>query len=219
MGAWRGFLPAVSLALALAGGAVLPSAAPAQTLGRVVSPILTVDRDRLFADSLYGQRINRELEASSAAMATETRKIETALEAEELDLTERRATLTPEAFRALADAFDEKVQALRQQRDTAETNLRQQIEQAQLAYFDQIGPLLGALVRERGAVMILDRRAILLTAADVDITDEAIARIDAVLGDGAEVQDGAIAPAPDDTPAPVDTIPAPVPAPDATAGN
>lgn len=213
MGALRGFL----FALSLAGSLALMGAAQAQTLGRVDSPILTVDRDRLFAGSLYGQRINRELETASAAMAAETRKIETALEAEEIELTARRATLAPEDFRALADAFDEKVQALRKERDTAETNLRQQIEQAQLAYFDQIGPLLGALVRERGAVMILDRRAILLTAADVDITDAAIARIDAVLGDGAEAGEGAVTPAPGNAPAPVDTIPAP--APDANSSN
>lgn len=215
MGASRGFLFAVSLVLGLAGSGLAIGAAKAQTLGRVVSPILTVDRERLFAGSLYGQRINRELEGASAAMAAETRKIETALEAEELELTDQRATLAPEAFRALANAFDEKVQALRKQRETAETNLRQRIEDAQLNYFDQIGPLLGELVRERGAVMILDRRAILLTAADVDITDAAIARIDAVLGDGTSAEERESTPSPE--PAPIDTIPAPEPAPESSA--
>jgi len=208
MGTSRAILFGIALAFGLTGGIFPPVPAQAQSLGRVQSPVLTVDRDRLFSGTLYGQRINSELEAASDAMAQETRRIEAALEEEEKSLTAQRGILEPEAFRALADAFDEKVQALRQERDTAEANLRSQIEEAQLAFFDQIGPVLGQIVRERGAVLILDRRAILLAAADVDITDAAIARIDATLGDGAEAAPDEAAPA-DETDAPVDTIPAP----------
>lgn len=198
------FVAALAPVLTGAGTAV------AQDLGQVVSPILTLDRDQLFTGTAYGQRVNAELEAASAAMAAETREIEAALEEEEKALTEQRATLDTAAFRALADAFDEKVQALRAEREQAQTNLRGRIEQAQLDFFNRIGPILGAIVRARGAVLIVDRRAILLAAADVDITDEAIARIDAVLGDGVETPDDEAAS--DTTPAgegPLDTIPAP----------
>ncbi|HHC29229.1 MAG TPA: OmpH family outer membrane protein, partial [Rhodobacterales bacterium] len=100
------------LGVAIAGHGLVP-AAMAQSFGRVVSPMLTIDRERLFSDTLYGQRITRELEAARADMAAETSRIEADLEAEERSLTEQRATLDPKAFRALADAFDEKVQSLR----------------------------------------------------------------------------------------------------------
>ena len=53
-----------------------------------------------------------------------------------------------------------------------------------MSYFEKIGTVLGAIVRERGGVVILDRRAILLTTQNIDITDVAIDRIDAQLGDG-----------------------------------
>jgi len=206
MAGWVALFRVLTLGVVLAFA--LPMAAGAQTLGRVISPILTIDRDRLFSESAFGQRVSRELEAASSAMAAETRRIEAALEEEERSLTEQRATLEPEAFRELASAFDEKVQSLRRERETAEDNLRRQIETAQGDFFERIGPILGAIVRERGAVLIVDRRAILLTAADIDITDEAIARSDAVLGDG----DGAV-PAPvqpeADPAAPLDIIPAP----------
>ena len=192
----------LALPLALALGPAAPAVAQGQDFGRVVSPILTLDRDQLFANTLYGQRVNRELEAASTAMAAETRSIEAALEAEEKALTEKRATMTPEAFRDLATAFDDKVQKLRADRDAAETDLRAQIEAAQLAFFNRIGPVLGQVVRDRGAVLIVDRRAVLLAAANIDITSEAIERIDAVLGDGDDLGtgtggDGATAPTPD----------------------
>ncbi|WP_281841603.1 OmpH family outer membrane protein [Sinisalibacter aestuarii] len=186
-----------------------PGMARAQELGRIVSPILTIDRDRLFSGTLFGQRVNRELEAESNAMAAETRAIEAALEDEEQQLTEQRPTLSTEEFRSLANAFDEKVQSLRAQREQAESGLRDRIEAAQAEFFDEIGPILGAMVRARGAVMILDRRAILLAATDIDITDEAIAQIDAVLGEGTPIgNDGpgeTEAPAPDGNETPQDT--------------
>lgn len=207
MQAMRRFLIVLVLALAGAGlGLTGPGAA--QDLGRVVSPILTLDRDALFDGTLFGQRVNREIEAASAAMATQTREIEAALEEEELALTGQRAALEPEAFRELARAFDEKVQALRADRDAAAANLRAQITAAQADFFDQIGPILGAIVRERGAVLIVDRRAILLSAANVDITEEAVSRIDALLGDGVDAPLEA-EPAPTATDTPLDQIPAP----------
>lgn len=206
MAGWVALLRVLTLGLVLA--LALPVTAGAQTLGRVISPILTIDRDRLFSESAFGQRVSRELEAASSAMAAETRRIEAALEEEERTLTEQRATLEPEEFRELARAFDEKVQSLRIERETAEDNLRRQIEAAQGDFFERIGPILGAIVRERGAVLIVDRRAILLTAADIDITDEAIARSDAVLGDGGSAAPTPVQPGvePD---APLDIIPAP----------
>lgn len=225
MGVSRLTLQLLGLALAAVLSGAAPAPVPAQGLGRVISPIVTLDRDRLFSGTLYGQRVNRELEAASNAMAAETRKIEAALEEEERQLTEQRQTLDPAAFRDLAQAFDEKVQALRAERETAQANLRRQIEDAQTAFFERIGPILGALVRERGAVMILDRRAILLTAADVDITEAAIARIDATLGDGG-AQDSAVdsplsvpdAGAPETTPAPGDGAEGAIP-PATNSGN
>jgi Skp family chaperone for outer membrane proteins len=215
----RAFRPLTLVRLAVVLAA-LATPASAQQLGEIISPILTLDRDALFSGTLYGQRVNDDLEAASNALAAETRQIEAALEAEERDLTDKRATLPVSEFRALADAFDDKVQALRDERERAQGEALRQIEAAQAAFFNRIGPILGQLVRERGAVMILDRRAILLTAADVDITAAAIARIDAELGDGSDSSPGDEAPLPAPMPgAPLDTIPAPDTGPDAGNGT
>ena len=78
------------------------------SLGIAQSDILTIDRDLLFRQSLYGKRILADLETERLRLASEARKVDAALAAEEKSLTEQRETLTPEAFRALADAFDDK---------------------------------------------------------------------------------------------------------------
>ncbi|WP_424943082.1 OmpH family outer membrane protein [Aliiroseovarius crassostreae] len=155
-------------------------------LGKPVptSQILAVDRDRLFTGSLYGRRILAELETERSRLAMEARKVEAALAEEEQSLTEQRSTLTPEAFRVLADAFDEKVQSLREERPVLEQEFKRRFETERSAFFEKAGPILGQVVRDRGGVMIIDRRAILLTTQKIDITDEAIRRIDEILGDG-----------------------------------
>ena len=86
---------------------------PAPAQGGVISPVLTIDSERLFRDSAFGQRVTREIEVESEQLATENREIEAALEAEERELTEKRSQMKPAQFRLLADAFDEKVQRTR----------------------------------------------------------------------------------------------------------
>ena len=199
LGAFQSFGVWSKGCLILAAWAVLlglPTARPASAqqtdapgvaepnLGIVQSAILTIDRDLLFRQSLYGKRILAELEVERRRLASEARKVDAALAAEENTLTEQRATLSATEFRTLADAFDAKVKRLREERPAQEQEFTRRFEQERVSYFEKIGAVLGAIVRERGGVVILDRRAILLTTQNIDITDAAIKRIDAQLGDG-----------------------------------
>ena len=45
--------------------------------------------------------------------------------------------------------------------------------------FNDIAALISEIVRERGALIVLDRRDVFLSADRIDITDDAIARINA----------------------------------------
>ena len=106
------FTICISAIMALGVGAV-PQRAAGQNIGTIVSPILTIESERFFAQSAFGQRVAREIEEEGAILAKENRKIEADLTAEEKALTDKRAGMDPEAFRALADTFDEKVQTMR----------------------------------------------------------------------------------------------------------
>ncbi|WP_246003726.1 OmpH family outer membrane protein [Histidinibacterium lentulum] len=150
----------------------------------VRSPVLTIDADLLFSESLFGQRLTADIQASSEELATENRRIASELEAEERRLTERRGEMTPDAFRAEAEAFDARVQRIRQEQDAKERALGAQVQAAEDAFLNAVRPVLGQLMVERGAAVILDRRTVVLSVGAVDITDAAIARIDAEMGEG-----------------------------------
>ncbi|SHH74739.1 OmpH family outer membrane protein [Marivita hallyeonensis] len=155
--------------------------------GVVQSLILTIAPERLYSESAFGQRIAREIEAESLEIASENRRIEAELTAEERELTELRDSLPQEDFRERADAFDEKVQQLRREQDEKARALGQRTDEARRALLTAAQPVLSQLMIESSAVAILDRRAVLLSADAVDITDEAIARVDARFGDGADI--------------------------------
>ena len=174
-------------ALAAAFG-VLAAAVPAQEV--VKSPILTVEADRLFNESLYGQRLTEEIEAAGSEISAENRQIEAALTAEEKSLTEQRANLPTAEFRKLADAFDEKVQSIRQEQDAKGRALAARTEDVRRDFLEAAQPVLGELMREAGAAVLIERRNVFLSADAIDVTDEAIERINARLGTGAAEDTG-----------------------------
>jgi Skp family chaperone for outer membrane proteins len=207
----------LALALSLCGA----GAAGAQDLITVPSPILTIDQERLFAETQLGRQSSDELEAAAEALADENRRIEEELRAEEIALTERRGMMSAEEFSALADEFDQKVQAFRASQDAKARALAEREAQARQLFFVEVGEILSEIVREEGAVVILDRRAVFLSADRIDITDEAIARINAAAEAGDGEGDGA-APAPEPSPDPQPEpapesapVPSPEPAPEA----
>ena len=53
-------------------------------------------------------------------------------------------------------------------------------------FFKAAFPVLGEMLRKRGAVAILDARAIFVSAEAIDVTDDLIAELDAALKSGAD---------------------------------
>ncbi|SDZ34899.1 periplasmic chaperone for outer membrane proteins Skp [Jannaschia faecimaris] len=182
------------LAVALAAAfAVAPALAQqrggAPTVGIPTSAVVVLDRDALFSESLFGQRIARDIDAASAELASENRQIEAELEAEERRLTQQRDTMGISEFRELASEFDSRVTDIRQTQDAKARAISQQTERAQQIFLEKANPILVQLARETGALVILDRRIVIASADQVDITALALTRIDAALGDGGSLLD------------------------------
>ncbi len=206
-------------AVSLFVAAILVCAAPiaAQEAGPLNSPILTLEQDRLFTGTLYGKAVQARIDTAAQALQAENRKIEADLEAEERDLTEQRAKMEPLAFRKLADAFDEKANAIRAARMSKARTLSEERDSERKVFLTTAAPIIAKLMTEAGAVAIVDKTAIILSFDRIDITDAAIARIDEVLGDGTRPPENAppepglsLDPAPAPTP---DVVPEPLPEP------
>ncbi len=171
------------LAVAVAAAVLLVTPAVAQDAPPqpVGAPVLILDSDRLYLDSAYGQTIRDGLEAQAADLKAENDRIVAALTDEERSLTQRRPTMAPDVFRAEANAFDVKVQGIRRARDAKEVALEDARLKARDNFFNTVRDIVGQLMLERGATVIMDRRSVFLALSAADLTDEAIARIDAAM--------------------------------------
>lgn len=165
------------------------SAAHAQDVGAqpLSSPILTLDQDALFSGSKYGQALRAALNAESAKVEAESRRLDSELEAEERALTQQRAEMSPEAFAPLAATFDAKVQRLRAEREQAAADLLAREVAGRQRFFETSAQVLRDIMVERGAVAIIDKRAILVSLSTMDVTEAVIEELDSVLGDGADL--------------------------------
>jgi Skp family chaperone for outer membrane proteins len=166
------------LALALAGS--LPVAG--QEVAPPAAVILTLDQDRLFIESAFGKASLERERVATAALEAENSRIEAELVAEEQDLTTRRSTLPAEEFAALATAFDDKVERIRDAQDAKARDLTRARDNDRQAFLRAAIPVLGELLGESGAVAILDKSTVILSLSAIDVTDEAIAKVDAALG-------------------------------------
>jgi Skp family chaperone for outer membrane proteins len=147
----------------------------------VASPILTIDSDRLFEDSAFGQQIIAEIERLGSELSAENRLIEEALSAEEKELTDLRPSMSPQDFRELADAFDAKVQETRRTQDAKTRDLNSKLDRRRGIFLNAAAPVLEQLMREAGAAVVLEQRSVFISSNAVDITDIAIERLNAVL--------------------------------------
>jgi Skp family chaperone for outer membrane proteins len=175
----------MAIAVAIGFALTVSGSVQAQTSEIVRSPILVIDSERLYLGSAFGQRVAGDQDRLSAELNAENLKIEQDLSAEELSLTEQRATTSPADFRELADVFDAKVQATRERQLRKTQALTQLLDQQRAVFFQSAGPVIESLMREAGAAVLLDRREVFFSADAVDITSAAILRIDATLGEGA----------------------------------
>ena len=149
-------------------------------------PVLIVDSERLFVETLYGQRLSSELATQAAALQAENDRIVESLTLEERSLTVRRPEMDPQEFRAEAEAFDRKVQDVRRVRDAKNVELQVANAEARSRIEQRVQGIVANIMIERGAVLVLEQRNVVLSVRAANITDDAIVRIDAELGNGTE---------------------------------
>ncbi|QYK40051.1 MAG: OmpH family outer membrane protein [Paracoccaceae bacterium] len=181
---------AVAVLLAAAPGAVAqtaPGDAPAAvplSPGSEQAPVLVLRQEEFFERSAFGRASLDRRESASRALIAENRQIEAALEAEERALTARRPTLPPDEFRALAEAFNDKVEQIRTAQDAKARAVARLRDEDRGRFLQAAVPVLAEIMSERGGLVILDQQVVVLSFDRVDITDEAVARVDARIGAG-----------------------------------
>lgn len=144
-------------------------------------PVATINQDRLFNESSFGNSFSKYISEKTNLLAEENNRIQRELEAEEISLTEKRQELPNDEFRQLADTFNQKVETIREQQAEKLGSLNALRLKARQHFFTQAQPAIVKLMQERGIQFILNEQAIFIAGASGDITNSAIEKINIVI--------------------------------------
>lgn len=147
--------------------------------GAQSAPYRILDPDRLLQESALGQQILAANRTAELALEAENAALAEQLIAEERTLTDLRPSLTPEEFRQRADAFDTRVEEIRAERGQRSEDLARQLEAEVQRFFNLALPVLDQLMADEGIIGLLRPENMVLWSEWLDVTDMAIARLDA----------------------------------------
>ena len=145
------------------------------------SELFTVDMTKLFRSSEFGKNIIAANNIARKKLQSENEELEKKLLLEEKELSELRKTLSVEEFRPKALEFDKRVSIIRAEQGKKEEILNKKVRKEETDFFKKIYPLLYEILIERGGLILVDQRNIILWDNSVDITDDAIQAINQAL--------------------------------------
>ena len=145
------------------------------------SELFTVDLTRLLRSSEFGKNIIAANNIARQKLQSENEELEEKLLLEEKKLSELRKTLSIEEFRPKALEFDKRVSIIRAEQGKKEEILNKKVRKEETDFFKRIYPLLYEILIERGGLILVDQRNIILWDNSVDITDDAIQAINQAL--------------------------------------
>ena len=145
------------------------------------SELFTVDMTKLLRSSEFGKNIIAANNIARKKLQSENEELEKKLLLEEKELSELRKTLSVEEFRPKALEFDKRVSIIRAEQGKKEEFLNKKVRKEETDFFKRIYPLLYEILIERGGLILVDQRNIILWDNSVDITDDAIQAINQAL--------------------------------------
>lgn len=179
MGVLRRFGRIAALLCCLA--AAMPAQAQTPAPAAPGTIIIVVDLQRILREAAAVQALQQQVGAARDAFQAEIRQREEELRRQDQELARERPTLPPEVYaerrQALADqlaALQGDIQERRRQLDVAMNEGMRQVQ-------SELLPILQQLTEERGADIMLAKTAIVLARPELEVTDEALARLDARL--------------------------------------
>ena len=148
--------------------------------------VIIIDRYRILSETLYGKRLDSELRHFEASQIADNQRLLQELEQEEAALTALRKTLSADNFRERAAAFDRKVQRISDEQQAKNQNQLEKRRADQLRLLAAVTPIFQRLMRDTGAVLILEKHNAFIWNDAINLTDISILRIDSALGDGSD---------------------------------
>lgn len=139
--------------------------------------IILVDRNAFFAESSAGQDVARQVQEMKKQIEENLNSKAEKLRIDEQQLMGQQSLLTQEAFEAKAQKLRDSRLALQREADQKSRLLQTGVLKAQNEIWKTASPILDAILKEKQAVLMIDRSAIVKGSVDLDVTAMALQRL------------------------------------------
>ncbi len=143
--------------------------------------IAVIEGDRIMRDSKVGQDVQRQINELGKQAQADINQRKTALEKEQEQMKQQSAILSASAKAQKEKEFNAKVAEFEKYASNKEQLIQGGIYKAQQTVNSTMRGVMEALMTERGANMLMEKNAFMTVSNDMDITDEAIGRLDEML--------------------------------------
>jgi Skp family chaperone for outer membrane proteins len=169
------------VALAPAGASIALAETTQPAAQQIPLSVAVIDIQQILRDSTAAKAVRAQVDKQKDAYQAQIAQQENALRDADKKLAEQRATLSADDFAKKRDQLGQQMDQLRQNSE----KLKQQLEDAFNAGMGQVSQALAGVLtdiaKQRNLTLILDKRAVPLSASSYDITADALKALNAKL--------------------------------------
>ena len=139
--------------------------------------IAVVDLNLVLSDSKAAKNATKQFEAIQKKTEDEIISSEKKMLEEKNKLLDQQSVMAPEAFELKAKDYEKKLQDYQIERQVKLRDLEGMLQKARNEILMSIKPILEDISKEMGVTVILEKNTVLLSASNMDITDEVIKKL------------------------------------------
>jgi Skp family chaperone for outer membrane proteins len=139
--------------------------------------IAIVDLNLILSDSKAAKNATKQFETIQKNTEDEIIASDKNMLEERNKLVEQQSVIAPEAFELKAKDYEKKLQNYQVEKQNKLRNLEGVLQKARNEILENVKPILEELSKELGVTVILEKNSVLLSATNMDITDDVIKKL------------------------------------------
>jgi len=139
--------------------------------------IAIVDLNLILLDSKAAKSATKQFESIQKSTEEEILKSDQSMLEERNKLIEQQSVIAPEAFEIKAANYEKQLQAYQAEKQNKLRNLEGSLQKARNTILESVKPILEELSKELGVTVILEKNSVLLSATNMDITENVIKKL------------------------------------------
>ena len=133
-----------------------------------------IDINKVLTESKAAKDASEQIEKIQKKSEEDSKKEDDQIIKEREKLIEQQSVMAPEAFEIKVADFEKKVQTYQIERQEKLRKLDQMVQEARASILDEVKPIINEYANELGITVILEKNAVIMSADDMDMTEQVI---------------------------------------------